>query len=230
MRIVFVSLLLAALALPVSASELTDRLKSAAPAAGEAVFNRCKACHTIEQNGKHRVGPNLWGIVGRPVASAEGFRRYSPALKKFGGTWTPERLDTFLENPRKTVKGVRMMFPGLPKAGDRADVIAYLNQNGPSPMDFGASAEAESPPAAEKEEDFGVLFNAPGVAETFYACNACHSERIVAQQGLSRERWEAMLVWMVEEQGMEPLPADEEKVILDYLSTHYNEDRPHFPR
>ena len=230
MRIVLFSLILAALALPVAASELADRLQSADPAAGAAVFNRCKACHTIAESAKHRVGPNLWGIVGKPVASAEDFGRYSPALKKFGGSWTPERLDTFLENPRQTVKGVRMVFPGLPKAEERADVIAYLNQNGPSPIDFGADGKAETAPPAEQAEDFGVLFNAPGVSETFYACTACHSERIVAQQGLSRERWEEMLVWMVEEQGMEPLPEEEEEIILDYLSTHYNEDRPHFPR
>jgi len=84
--------------------------------------------------------------------------------------------------------------------------------------------------AAAADSEFGVLHVAPGVEDTYYACTACHSEMIVAQQGLSRDGWDELLVWMVEEQGMPELDGEERMAILNYLATHYNEDRPHFPK
>ena len=84
--------------------------------------------------------------------------------------------------------------------------------------------------AAAEEDDYGVLYVAPGVEEVWYACTACHSEHIVAQQGLSREGWHKVLVWMNEEMGMAELPADLEGLILDYLAANYGPDRPHFTR
>jgi len=93
-----------------------------------------------------------------------------------------------------------------------------------------AAALAIAGGTAAAEGEFGVLKVAPGVEETYYNCTACHSELLVAQQGLSRERWADLLVWMREEQGMHEIPADELKTILDYLAEHYNTDRPNFPR
>lgn len=94
---------------------------------------------------------------------------------------------------------------------------------------FAASpATAES--ATEDDNEFGQLFDAPGVETTYYTCVACHSEMIIAQQGLSRAHWDEMLVWMVEEQGMDEIDEPDRTEILDYLSSHYNEDRPNFPR
>jgi len=78
--------------------------------------------------------------------------------------------------------------------------------------------------------DFGVLVEAEGVETTYFSCTGCHSERLVAQQGLTRERWDKLLVWMVAEQGMQAPDPEDRAVILDYLSTHYNTDRPNFPR
>ena len=95
------------------------------PAAGEKVFRKCKACHTVEEDGPSRVGPNLYGIVGASVAAVDGFR-YSGALTDNGGDWTPDRLAAFLANPRKAVPGTKMSFGGLRKPEDQADVIAYL--------------------------------------------------------------------------------------------------------
>ena len=95
------------------------------PAAGEKVFRKCKACHTVEEDGPSRVGPNLYGIVGASVAAVDGFR-YSGALTDHGGDWTPDRLAAFLANPRKAVPGTQMSFAGLRKPEDQADVIAYL--------------------------------------------------------------------------------------------------------
>lgn len=95
-------------------------------AAGEKVFNQCKACHTV-QAGQNRVGPSLHGVVGRKAGSVEGFT-YSPAMKNSGLTWTPEELDKYLADPKGTVPGNKMAFPGLKKPEDRANVIAYLAQ------------------------------------------------------------------------------------------------------
>lgn len=97
-------------------------------AAGEKVFNKCKACHTTDA-GKNKVGPSLHNIVGRAPASVEGFK-YSKAMEEFasGHTWDDTTLSQYLENPKGVVPGTKMAFVGLKKEEDRADVIAYLKQ------------------------------------------------------------------------------------------------------
>ena len=99
------------------------------PAKGEAVFKKCKACHTVEP-GKKKIGPSLHGIIGKTAGTVEGFK-YSKAMIAYGtaGTvWDDDTLSAYLEAPRKVVKGTKMAFPGLKKPEDRADVIAYLQQ------------------------------------------------------------------------------------------------------
>ncbi len=101
-----------------------------APAAdvdGAKLFKKkCTVCHRLDETGKKKVGPNLWGVVGRPIASAPGFK-YSKGLGRHKGkTWTEENLDAWLTKPRAFAKGTRMAFPGFRKAGQRAAVIAYL--------------------------------------------------------------------------------------------------------
>ena len=86
------------------------------------------------------------------------------------------------------------------------------------------------PALAQDESEYGILFNAPGVEETFIYCAACHSEMIVAQQGKTREDWDELFEWMVEEQGMDEIDEPDRTVILDYLAKHYNVDRPNFPK
>lgn len=98
-------------------------LASADPKKGEAVFRKCAACHRID--GQNATGPHLNGVVGRPVASVAGFA-YSDAVKKLGGDWTEDRLNTWLTDPKADAPGTKMGFAGLPKVQDRADVIAYL--------------------------------------------------------------------------------------------------------
>ena len=211
-----------------SAAELEARLAEADPARGEKVFRKCVACHTVEKGGRKKTGPNLWGIVGAPVGAREGFR-YSKAMLAFGGSWTPGRLDAYLAKPRGFVKGGSMSFVGLKREQDRADVIAFLNGMSDSPADFGKAQEESASLSPPEPEDFGVMVVAPGASETFYACTPCHSERIVAQQGLTREQWDELLDWMVEEHEMGPIEGDARTTILDYLGAHYGPDRPNFP-
>lgn len=111
----------AALALVVS----TGIAQAADADKGEKVFKKCKACHTVEKDGKNRIGPNLYGVVGRKAAAVEGFK-YSDAMKESGLTWDEATLDAFLEKPKKVMKKTKMAFPGLRKDDQRADVIAYL--------------------------------------------------------------------------------------------------------
>ncbi|WP_343038611.1 cytochrome c family protein [Roseovarius faecimaris] len=91
---------------------------------GKKVFNKCKACHKLE-DGKNGVGPHLYGVVGRAVDSVDGFR-YSGSLSAVAETWTADTLNAFLENPKGFAPGTKMAFAGLKKEEDRANVIAYL--------------------------------------------------------------------------------------------------------
>ena len=98
---------------------------AADPEAGEKVFKRlCSTCHTIEA-GKNRVGPSLAGIVGRKAASIDGFK-YSDPMKASGITWSEDKLDAYITDPKAVVPKGTMSFVGLKKDTDRTDVIAYL--------------------------------------------------------------------------------------------------------
>ncbi len=97
-------------------------------AKGKQVFNRCRQCHTFDPNGKSHMGPDLYGVVGRKAGTLPGFRYSDPMEKASAGglVWTPEKLDTWLTDPRAMIPGTHMSFAGLKKAQDRADVIVYL--------------------------------------------------------------------------------------------------------
>lgn len=94
------------------------------PALGKAVFTKCAACHSVIE-GENKIGPSLHGIVGRPSHSIESFN-YSEPMKAYSVTWDAPTLDHYLIDPRGTVTGTRMIFAGLKKDEDRANVIAYL--------------------------------------------------------------------------------------------------------
>ena len=102
-------------------------------AAGETVFRKCMACHNVE-NDKAKVGPTLQNVIGRQPGTLDGFR-YSKAMQAFGAgkVWNEELLATYLANPREVVKGTKMVFPGLKKDQEIADVIAYVNQFSKTP-------------------------------------------------------------------------------------------------
>ena len=96
-------------------------------ALGEKVFKKCKACHVVDKE-KHKTGPHLVNVIGRTAGSAEGYKKYSKAMKNSGIVWDDETLNGYLEKPKKYLKGTRMAFAGLKKEADRANVIAYLKQ------------------------------------------------------------------------------------------------------
>lgn len=118
---------------PAALEPIGPMLASADPAAGEAVFKKCVACHTPDSGGANKVGPNLYDIVGRDIAGHEGFA-YSAALQGKEGGWTYEDLNAFLHKPQAFAKGTKMTFAGLPKAEDRANVIAYMRSLSANPQ------------------------------------------------------------------------------------------------
>ena len=92
---------------------------------GKKLFTKCKACHNAEKP-QNKVGPHLVGIVGRKAASADGYKKYSKDLKEAGIVWDEANLDKWLANPKGMYPGTKMIYPGLKKAEDRADLIEYL--------------------------------------------------------------------------------------------------------
>ena len=103
-----------------------DALFAAAdPAAGEAQWRNCRACHALEA-GRNGTGPYLLGVVGRPIGTAQGFN-YSGALNQIGDVWTVERLSLFIENPRGYAPGTTMAFAGIRDRTARVNLIAYIN-------------------------------------------------------------------------------------------------------
>ena len=98
--------------------------KAADAEAGRKVFNKCAVCHSTE-SGVTKVGPSLYGLLGRKAGSLPNFN-YSSAMKNYGVTWTSETLNTYLAAPMEQVKGTKMTFPGIKDETDRANVIAYL--------------------------------------------------------------------------------------------------------
>lgn len=116
-------------------------LASASVEKGQTAAKQCAACHTFEKGGPNRVGPNLYGIVGEKRGEGRGFN-FSAAMKSKGGNWTYDELNKFLANPRGYVPGTNMTFAGLSRAGQRADVIAYLRTLSDNPQPLPKAAEA----------------------------------------------------------------------------------------
>jgi len=114
----------------VSPAELTDLLASADAEAGRKVFNRCRACHKVEE-GANGVGPHLHGVVGRDIAGVEGYR-YSDALSGVDGVWTLDNLMEWLKAPNSFAPGNKMAM-AFPDPQDRINVITYLNEADGSP-------------------------------------------------------------------------------------------------
>lgn len=149
-------------------------LAAADVAKGEAVFAKCKSCHTINEGGANGIGPNLHGVVGEAIGKGVGGFAFSDALKSVGGEWTFDKLDQWLKSPKAFAPGTKMTFAGLSKPQDRADLVAYLNTQGsnlplPEPVveeeapaeGDAATAEGEDAEAAAPEGEAAAEGEAP---------------------------------------------------------------------
>jgi cytochrome c len=136
------------------AEPIENLLASASTEHGASVAKQCQVCHNLQEGQGPKIGPDLYGVVGRKVASKENFH-YTDALKAKGGTWTFDALNKWLDDPRADVPGTAMTFAGIKNEKQRADVIAYLNtlSKNPEPLpkaesgNGGAKPEAAAPPS-----------------------------------------------------------------------------------
>jgi cytochrome c len=116
--------------LAIVAALLVDQSRAADEPQVPEAFEHCIACHTYQKDEPLQEAPPLWGVVGRKVASVEGFD-YSPALKSLAGVWDRARLDQFLTNPKAMVPGTQMKMGGIPDPSERAVVLDFLEQLAP---------------------------------------------------------------------------------------------------
>ena len=156
--------------------------------AGAKVARKCTACHTFEQGGADKIGPNLWDSVNRQVASVEGFG-YSGALEERAGeVWSYDNLNAFLADPKGWAPGTKMSFAGLRKVGDRASLVAYMRSLSddpvplPSEEDLAAlqPAEAEAESAEATAEAAPAAENAPAAAQQAAADGASSLGALIA--------------------------------------------------
>ncbi len=158
---------------PVEAEEPIGMMMASADAgSGENVFKKCKACHTPDEGGKNGIGPNLWNVVGRQMASVDGYD-YSAAMVGFadgGKVWDYETLNAFLVKPKSYIDGTKMSFGGLSKGKDRADLILYLRSlsNAPAAMPAAGDSAAmtEEKPEAAAETETAAAENSTETAAT----------------------------------------------------------------
>lgn len=130
MKINPIALATLAVAISLANNAFADDWQGGDATKGETVFKKCAVCHTVDEGGPNRVGPNLHGILERPAAIHPGFN-YSAAMKKKGTEglkWSEENLFKYLEKPKAFVPGTNMTFPGLKKPEDRKNLIAYLEK------------------------------------------------------------------------------------------------------
>jgi cytochrome c len=116
-------------------AEISQLLATANADSGATIAKKCAACHTFEKGGPNKIGPDLWGVLGRDIASVPDFS-YSSALSEKEGAWDYEKINQFITSPRKWAPGTKMTFAGLSKAQDRADLLLYLRtlSDNPPPL------------------------------------------------------------------------------------------------
>lgn len=207
-----------------NANDIAKAVAAADAAKGEKLSAVCQACHTVAKGGRKIIGPNLYNVIGRKIASVSDFQ-YSEGMRKTMGSWDLQTLDRFLANPREMVPGTLMVFSGINNSSDRAALLAWLRLQADTPISLPVLSEQEKAniptDQGQEDPDMALLPKDAGRQEVYYTCSICHSIKLVVQQGLSRSSWQETLEWMVEEQEMQPLDAKTEKVVLDYLAKHF---------
>ena len=152
-----------------SGPDLATLLAAGDVAAGEKLFAKCMACHTVAQGGANGIGPNLFGVLGQPIGSHVAGFAYSGALSGHGGDWSYENMDEWLKSPRGFANGTKMSFAGLSKVEDRANLMLYLRENGGGPALPTPAAPAEE---AATDEAAAVEGEAPAAEEAAAADEA----------------------------------------------------------
>ncbi len=144
--------------------------------AGERVFRKCKACHQVGENAKNRVGPHLNDVFGRTAGTIDGFRysKVMVAAGEDGLIWDASTMDAFIERPRSFMKGSRMSFPGLKKADDRSNLIAYLKA-------FSSVGEPIEQAAASVDPGDGA---AQGMQESAHGARALARDAVIPDHGI----------------------------------------------
>jgi len=132
-------------------------------AKGADVFKKCTACHNADKGGANALGPNIYGVVGDNIAEGRGGFAFSDALKGKGGKWDFDQLNLWLTSPKTFAPGTKMTFAGLSNPQDRANVIAYLNQQGDHPLPLPAAPAETGQPAAAGKEAPPAPAGTPGV-------------------------------------------------------------------
>lgn len=137
-------------------ASISELLATASADSGASVAKKCAACHNFEEGKGAKIGPDLWGVVGRDIASMPDFS-YSSALSEKEGAWDYEKLNSFITSPRDWAPGTKMTFAGLRKGEDRADVIMYLRSlsDSPAPLPEGGEADSQEGGGAEPQEGGG---------------------------------------------------------------------------
>ena len=117
----------------IGSGDIMALLASVSVADGEKIFKKCAACHSIAKGGGNKIGPALWGVLGRQAGSISDYK-YSKAMTSHGRAWSFEEMNEFLIKPKNWVKGTKMSFAGLKKETERAAVILYMNNNTDVPL------------------------------------------------------------------------------------------------
>lgn len=178
----------AAAAAPAGPEPIAPLMANASVDAGKAKTQVCAACHTFDKGGPNRIGPNLYGVVGSPIAEGRGGFAFSSALtdKGKGQTWTLDDLNAWLFKPQEFAKGTKMTFIGLPKAEDRANVIAYLNSMSDKPLsvaDLTKGAATGAPAGGDQKQGAAPAQSGAAQAATPGSGNAPAPKTPGAQPG-----------------------------------------------